>query len=200
MPTLLVPASTTMTLGFTPSSSPFSSRQRMFSSAVGAPAEVGGVPAEEVRAPVGEQLGVVGRAPAPNDRVADEVDVDPTRLRLRRATRRARPWKWRRSGAVDRLETGRLVDRPAARRHDRRNRPARKPRQQMRPAGRAHASSRPTSSSLVIRGVASYVVIRLVLRPSSLVLALRPRPVPVERQTQRHQHQTRQRLRRRRHQ
>jgi hypothetical protein len=31
LPTLLVPASSTITFGFTPSSSPFSRRQRMFS-------------------------------------------------------------------------------------------------------------------------------------------------------------------------
>ena len=105
-PTLLVPASTTMTFGFTPSSSPFSSRQRMFSSPVGAPAEVGRVPAAKVRAPVGKQLRVVGRAPAPNDRVADEVDVDAARLRLVEQLRVRRHGSWRRFGApACRLET-----------------------------------------------------------------------------------------------
>src|SRR4051794_24468115 len=43
---------------------------------VGAPAEVGGVPAEEVLLPVRQQLGIIGRAPAADDRVALEVDVD----------------------------------------------------------------------------------------------------------------------------
>ena len=43
---------------------------------VGAPAEVGRVPAGEVLAPVGEELRIVRRAPAARDRVALEVDVD----------------------------------------------------------------------------------------------------------------------------
>src|SRR3954464_6465416 len=43
---------------------------------VGAPSEVGGVPAEEIRPPVREQLRVVEGAPAAGDRVADEIDID----------------------------------------------------------------------------------------------------------------------------
>ena len=57
---------------------------------VGAPAEVGGVPAEEVLLPVGEELRIVGRAPAARDRVAFEVDVDRSLLALSRAAARAR--------------------------------------------------------------------------------------------------------------
>ena len=75
-PTLLVPASTTMTFGCTPSSSPFSSRQRMFSMRSAPQPKLPRVPAEEVGSPVGKQVRVVGCAPAPDDRVADEVDVD----------------------------------------------------------------------------------------------------------------------------
>ena len=41
-----------------------------------------GIPAVEVLRPVGQQLRVVERAPAPDDRVADEVDVDAALLRL----------------------------------------------------------------------------------------------------------------------
>src|SRR5207237_7362651 len=44
--------------------------------AVAPPAEVGGVPAEEVRVPVREILRIVRCAPAPRDRVALEVQVD----------------------------------------------------------------------------------------------------------------------------
>ena len=43
---------------------------------VGAPAEIGRIPAEEILLPVGQQLGVVGCAPAARDRVALEIDVD----------------------------------------------------------------------------------------------------------------------------
>ena len=46
---------------------------------VGAPAEIPGIPAEEVLAPVREQVGVLGVAgsPATDDRVAEEINVDP---------------------------------------------------------------------------------------------------------------------------
>ena len=52
--------------------------------AIGAPAEVGGVPAEEVLLPVGQVFGVGGvrGAPAAGDGIALEVDVDPAQLRL----------------------------------------------------------------------------------------------------------------------
>ena len=44
--------------------------------AVGAPAEVGGVPAVEGLFPVGEEGGVVGGAPAAGDGIAEKVEVD----------------------------------------------------------------------------------------------------------------------------
>ena len=47
--------------------------------AVGAPAEIARVPAEEVLRPVFEELGIVGGAPAAGDGVAFEVDVDSVR-------------------------------------------------------------------------------------------------------------------------
>ena len=43
---------------------------------VSAPAEIGRVPAEEICVPVREQFRVVGRAPPPRDRVADEINVN----------------------------------------------------------------------------------------------------------------------------
>ena len=97
LPTLFVPASSTMTFGLTPSSSPFSSRQRMFCDAVGAPAEIGRVPAVEVLLPVLEELRVVGGSPAAGDGVAFEVDVDAALLRFREQLLDGRAASWRRS-------------------------------------------------------------------------------------------------------
>src|SRR5690606_21470065 len=50
--------------------------------AVAAPREVGGVPSREAIAPLGEEVRIVGGAPAPRDRIADEVHVDLALLRL----------------------------------------------------------------------------------------------------------------------
>ena len=50
--------------------------------AVRAPAEVGRIPAVEVLLPVGDEVGVVGRAPSAHDRIALEIDVDSPLLRL----------------------------------------------------------------------------------------------------------------------
>ena len=50
---------------------------------VAGPAEVGGASAEEILFPVCEKLGIVGRSPAPHDRVADEIDVDAAFGRFR---------------------------------------------------------------------------------------------------------------------
>ncbi|HEX9365523.1 MAG TPA: hypothetical protein VF921_02790 [Vicinamibacterales bacterium] len=49
---------------------------------VRAPAEVRGIPAEEIRLPVREVGRIVDRAPAAHDRVADEIDVDAALLRF----------------------------------------------------------------------------------------------------------------------
>src|SRR5439155_5908736 len=49
---------------------------------VAAPSEIGGVPAEEILRPVREEIRIVGRAPAPRNRVAGEVDVDAALLRF----------------------------------------------------------------------------------------------------------------------
>ena len=49
---------------------------------VAAPAEVGGVPADQLLPPVAEQVRVVGGSPAPGDRVAGEIDIDATAPRL----------------------------------------------------------------------------------------------------------------------
>jgi len=45
---------------------------------VAAPAEVAGIPAVEALLEVGEKLGVIERAPAAGDGVAEEVEVDPS--------------------------------------------------------------------------------------------------------------------------
>jgi len=55
--------------------------------AIAAPAEVRGVPAEEVGRPVRQELRVVGGAPAAHDRIAGKVDVDFALLRLRQQLR-----------------------------------------------------------------------------------------------------------------
>ena len=47
-----------------------------------APAEVAGIPAAEVLVPMGQEIRVVGRTPAPRDRVAEEVDRNAAVLRL----------------------------------------------------------------------------------------------------------------------
>src|SRR5207247_4686266 len=49
---------------------------------VGAPSEIGSVPAEEILRPVREELRIVGGAPAPRDRVADKINVDAALPRL----------------------------------------------------------------------------------------------------------------------
>jgi hypothetical protein len=49
---------------------------------VGAPSEVGRIPAEEILTPVREKLGIVRGAPSASDRVPHEVDVDATMTRL----------------------------------------------------------------------------------------------------------------------
>ena len=51
-------------------------------SGVGAPSEVGRVPAEEVLLPVGQQFRIVGSSPAAGDGVALEIDVDAAFLGL----------------------------------------------------------------------------------------------------------------------
>ena len=79
---LLVPAWITMTLGLTPSSSPCSRRQRMFCVRSAPQPKLRRVPAEEILPPVRQKVGIVGRAPAAGDRIADEVDVDAARSRL----------------------------------------------------------------------------------------------------------------------
>ena len=66
---------------------------------VAAPAEVGRVPAVEVLLPVGEEVGVVGGAPAAGDRVAGEVDVDPPLLRLFEELLVGEHASWRRCAA-----------------------------------------------------------------------------------------------------
>ena len=50
--------------------------------AVRAPPEVRRMPSRKVRGPIRQQLRIVERAPAADDRIADEVDVDPSGLRL----------------------------------------------------------------------------------------------------------------------
>ena len=89
LPTLFVPASSTITFGFTPSSSPFSRRQRMFSTRSAPQPKSAAFQPKKFSLPVGEELRIVGRAPAARDGVAFEVDVDAALLRLLRAAARA---------------------------------------------------------------------------------------------------------------
>ena len=83
LPTLLVPARITITFGIDAIELAVLQPPEDVLRAVGAPAEVARVPAGERRLPVGEEVRIVGRAPAPRDRVADEVDVDPPLRPLR---------------------------------------------------------------------------------------------------------------------
>ena len=82
LPTLLVPARSTMTLGLTPSSSPFSRRQRMFSVRSPPQPKLPAFQPRKVFVPMGEEVRVVEGAPAARDGVAQEVEIDAAALGL----------------------------------------------------------------------------------------------------------------------
>ena len=69
---------------------------------VAAPAKVGSVPAVELLLPVGKEFGVIGRPPVPCDRVALEIDIDPSLLRFRDELLVGNSRSSRRSTAVNR--------------------------------------------------------------------------------------------------
>jgi hypothetical protein len=91
---------------------------------VGAPSEVGGIPAEEICVPVREQRRVIERAPPPGNRIADKIHVDAAGVRLAHQfgvrRHRIRVGSWRgtiRPGqrAICRLRQSRREHRPRQR-------------------------------------------------------------------------------------
>ena len=51
--------------------------------AVGAPAKVGRVPAEEILVPIRQELRIIRGPPAARDGIPHEIDVDATFLKIR---------------------------------------------------------------------------------------------------------------------
>jgi hypothetical protein len=82
VPTLFVPASRTMTLGRTPSSSPCSSRHRMFSVRSAPQPKFAAFHPKKFARQLASSSGYVERAPASDDRIAFEIHVDPALLRF----------------------------------------------------------------------------------------------------------------------
>ena len=63
--------------------------------AIGAPTEIGRIPAEEILLPVSQKVGIVSSAPTASDGIALEIDVDAALLGFvqKLAMRRRRgPW------------------------------------------------------------------------------------------------------------
>ena len=70
------------TFGLTPSSSPFSRRQRMFSVLSAPQPKLAAFQPKKFWRQLRQEFGIVGRAPATRDRIADEVDVDASGARF----------------------------------------------------------------------------------------------------------------------